>query len=317
MSEKQSKVIVKPDWAAQLTSNESLLKSSEGNYFLFHAQTRDGKAVLLIECDEKGNKLSEETTRVTYKNLHAYEYIGSITPPVHVQKNMNTVEDVVVHFGALYQNIHTGEVWAVADHSMPEDKIAEQAMHMQEIDIIGGHVVTPAVLISFGNLIENFHLMEATLDSLRASFTTTKEPVNLTDQGEPNEKEYKSDSAEGVKNTKTVYNRTVKHVFSDVEKLYKADQLAEAMENKLQAEEEFDTIKKNFKAKIEAHESAAKTLQREIRSGFEMRVVPILERRCNFETQKAEFVIPNTNTVVDTEPLTAEDHQLSANFPEE
>lgn len=315
MTKQSSKVIVKPEWATQLQGNESLLESSEGKFFLYHAQTRDGKAVLLIECDEKGKYTSEETVRVSYKHLHAYEYRGSIAPPAHVQKNMNSVEDVAVGYGALYQNIHTGEVWAVNDHRMPEDKTADQSMNMTEIDIHTGSFCASAdVVISFPNLIENFHLMEATLDSLRASLTKSPEPINLTKDETGNEE--KVDSAEGVKNTKTVYNRTVKHVFSDVEKLHKADQLAEAMENKLQAEEEFDTIKKNFKAKIEAHESAAKTLQREIRSGFEMRVVAILERRCNFETQKAEFVIPHTNTVVDTEPLTAEDHQLSANFPE-
>lgn len=98
--------------------------------------------------------------------------------------------------------------------------------------------------------------------------------------------------------------------FTDEEARQNAKDLAQKMQDKESLEDQLTSIKSDFKAKIDLADATIRDLRNKVASGTEQR-----QYRCrialNFRKKTREYFDLNTNVLIETRPLQAEDYQTS------
>jgi hypothetical protein len=107
--------------------------------------------------------------------------------------------------------------------------------------------------------------------------------------------------------TETVWST---YRFTDEEARQNAKDLAQKMQDKESLEDQLTSIKSDFKAKIDLADAQIRDLRNKVASGTEQR-----QYRCrivlNFKKKIREYFDLNTNVLIETRPLQAEDYQTS------
>jgi hypothetical protein len=112
-----------------------------------------------------------------------------------------------------------------------------------------------------------------------------------------------------------IIKKSVKHVFTDAEKLAIGNNMAQQLDRANTLQEEFDAAKSDYKAKIDQAESTVTALASSIRSGFEFRMLDVEVRFRPADKLKDFFVLKDDKGTTDptptvTEPMVAADYQL-------
>ena len=99
-----------------------------------------------------------------------------------------------------------------------------------------------------------------------------------------------------------------KHTFSEEEKKKIAQQLAQAVSDKGEADEELKAIKADFKSKIELADSQINGYARKLQSGFEMRSI-----ECNvirdYEAKTITYIAIDDGRTIDIRQMSQSDLQ--------
>lgn len=98
--------------------------------------------------------------------------------------------------------------------------------------------------------------------------------------------------------------------FTDDEARQNAKDLAQKMQDKESLEGQITSIKSDFKAKIDLADATIRDLRNKVASGTEQR-----QYRCrialNFKKKIREYYDLNSNALIETRPLQAEDYQTT------
>lgn len=107
--------------------------------------------------------------------------------------------------------------------------------------------------------------------------------------------------------------RDIKHIFSPEEKEDLANNLAQREKDKEDLTEEKKSVVKDYNGKIDFIAADISTIASKYREGYEYRNIDVVVIY-DFETKQKLYAHPETNEVLDSEAMKAEDYQLRFNL---
>lgn len=109
----------------------------------------------------------------------------------------------------------------------------------------------------------------------------------------------------------------LKYIFNEKELKGLANTLSQTLQKKMELENEFKSVKREYTAKLENLDSEIFTTNEKYNQQYEMKVTPCYLYR-NFPRGVRQYLSALDRTdILKEEPLTKEDHQLKINMDEE
>lgn len=104
--------------------------------------------------------------------------------------------------------------------------------------------------------------------------------------------------------------RQCRYNFTSEERLERGRQLADEYQSLDTTNSDLERIKKDFKARIETHETRIGTLAEQVRSGYELRETVCFWRYNSPEAGKKQLLRADTLEIIETADMTEADKQL-------
>jgi ribosomal protein S15P/S13E len=102
----------------------------------------------------------------------------------------------------------------------------------------------------------------------------------------------------------------IKHFFTNEEKLLVAEKQSAVTIRAEELEDEFKSISKDYKSRIETANLEAKGCARKIADGYEMQRMDVCVER-DMELRIIKFIDPDTGELLEERPMSIDERQLS------